>query len=134
MKQAIIEYNIIFKATPSQVYNAIMDAEIHSDFTNSEVVIVNQEGTIFSAYDGYIEGKNVTLVEGKKIVQLWQALEEDWPEEQVSEVSFEFEPHPDGTLMKFTHKNVPEKLFTSIEQGWKEHYWDLMHLYFESVE
>ncbi len=132
MKEAVIEHKIIFKATPSQVYNAIMDAENHSDFTDSEVVIVNQEGTIFSAYDGYIEGKNVTLIDGKKIVQLWQALEEDWPEEHVSEVTFEFEPHADGTLMLFTHKNVPEKMFKSIEQGWKDHYWALMHEWFEA--
>jgi activator of HSP90 ATPase len=131
MKTLTINHTIIFKATPIEVYQAIMDAEKHSDFTNSEVVIVNQEGTIFSAYDGYIEGKNILLIEGKKIVQLWQALEEDWPVEHVSEVTFEFEPHQNGTLLKFTHKEVPEKMYKSIEQGWKDHYWSLMQEWFE---
>lgn len=131
MKVSTIHHTILFKATPAEVYQAFMDAEKHSDFTSSEVVIVNQEGTIFSAYDGYIEGKNSTLIEGKKIVQLWQALEPDWPEDHVSEVTFEFEPHPDGTLMKFTHKDVPEKMYHSIEQGWKDHYWLLLQEWFE---
>jgi activator of HSP90 ATPase len=133
MKEQTIQHTVIFKATPIDVYYTIMDAEKHSDFTASEVVIVNQEGTIFSAYDGYIEGKNVTLVEGKKIVQLWQALEEGWPEEHISEVTFEFEPHTAGTLMKFTHKNVPEKMFKSIEQGCKDHYWAAMHEWFQEL-
>jgi len=131
MKVSTIHDTILFKATPAAVYQALMDAEKHSDFTASEVVIVNQEGTIFSAYDGYIEGKNITLIEGKKIVQLWQALEPDWPEDHVSEVTFEFEPHPQGTLMKFTHKDVPEKMLKSIEQGWKDHYWVLLQEWFE---
>jgi hypothetical protein len=27
---------------------------------------------------------------------------------------------------------VPEKMFKSIEQGWKDHYWALMHEWFEA--
>lgn len=79
MKESIIEHKVIFKASPIAVYNAIMDAENHSDFTSSEVVIVNQEGTIFSAYDGYIEGKNVTLIEGKKLYNFGRLLKRIGP-------------------------------------------------------
>lgn len=133
MNVKTIQHTVVFKASPAEVYQALMDAEKHSDFTGSEVVIVNQEGTLFSAYDGYIEGKNIRLIEGEKIVQLWQALEEDWPIDHVSEVTFEFKAHPQGTVMNFTHRHVPETMYASIDQGWKEHYWELMHAYFEGI-
>lgn len=132
MKTTEIKQKITFSATPKEVYDAIMDAEQHAEFTGSEVVIVNQKGTMYSAYDGYIDGKNMELIDGKKIVQTWRANEVGWDDNYYSEIRFEFEPHKNGTIMHFTHTGVPVDMADSFAKGWHEHYWAPMQEMFES--
>ena len=124
MKTKIINQAVAFKASPSEVYDAIMDSQKHSKFTGSKCVIGKKAGDAFTAYDGYIEGKNLELVAGKKIVQSWRSS--GWPDGHYSKVIFEFEKIPAGTKMKFTHEGVPENDFREKSNGWKEHYWEKM--------
>ncbi len=35
----------------------------------------NQEGGKFTAWDGYIAGKNIQLITNKKIIQIWRTSE-----------------------------------------------------------
>lgn len=126
METKDIHQTVEFKASPMDVYSAIMDAEKHAQFTGAEATIEDTVGAEFSVHNGYITGKNLELEPGKKIVQTWKARDEAWPDDHYSTVMFEFSESSDGTVLEFTHTDVPEAKAESIEQGWYDHYWNPM--------
>ncbi len=125
----LIEQSIIFRASPQEVYDALMDSDKHSAFTNSLALISPEIGGEYSAYDGYIIGKNLELVPGGKIVQSWRAV--DWPENYYSIVTFIFTPDAQGTRLDFTHANVPEGTEAEFTQGWIDNYWQPLAAFLE---
>ena len=78
MKVTTIKQKIIVQAEPEAVYDAFMDAKKHSAFTGSKATVEAKVGGKFTAWDGYISGKNLDLEKGKRIVQEW--VNTDWPE------------------------------------------------------
>ncbi len=125
----VIKQTVIFKATPHEVYEALMDSKKHAAFTGSKAMISREVGGSYTAYDDYIAGKNIELVPDKKIVQDWRAV--DWPEGYYSRITFEFAAVPDGTRMDFTHADLPEGTEQEFTQGWIDNYWEPMKAYFE---
>ncbi len=113
-----------FKASPHDVYEALMDSKKHSKFTGAKANISRDTGRKFTAYDGYIEGVNVKLITDKKIVQKWHGS--DWPDEHYSIATFELKKSGKGTKLIFTQTDVPEEHYELINKGWVEHYWDKM--------
>lgn len=78
-KVTTIRQKIIIPAAPNAVYEAFMDAKKHSAFTGSKATSDARAGGKFTAWDGYISGKNLELEKGKRIVQEWKTTE--WPED-----------------------------------------------------
>ena len=72
MRTGSIKQEVVFTAKPEVIYDLLMNQEKLADFTQSEVSMSNEIGGTFSAYDGYINGKNSELIPGKKIVQEWE--------------------------------------------------------------
>ena len=130
MKTKNIKQKAIIPATPTEVYNALMDSKKHSAFTSSVCKIGKKEGSSYSAYDGYIKVKNVKLIPAKKIVQTWQAVDGVWPEDHFSEITFDLKAIPKGTEITFLHKDVPVNQVEEFKKGWPEHYWEPLKLYF----
>jgi activator of HSP90 ATPase len=124
-----IHLSIIIKATPHEIYEALMDSEKHSAFTGSKANISREVGGTNTAYDNYIAGRNVALTIDRKIVQDWRAV--DWPEGHFSLVTFELSPIPEGTRIDFIQSNLPEGTEDEFTQGWTENYWEPMKAYFE---
>ncbi len=117
-----IHQTVIFSASPHDVYEALMDEKIHARFTGSSAKISRQVGGTFTAYDDYINGKNIELIPDQKIVQEWRAV--DWEPHQTSLITFEFSVVPQGTRLVFTHSGVPEGTEDDFAQGWIENYWE----------
>lgn len=130
MKTKDIKQKVIITAKPTEVYEALMDSKKHSVFTGSVCKIGKKEGSGYSAYDGYIVGKNLKLIPGKKIVQTWRAIDGVWPEDHYSEITFDLKSHSKGTEINFYHKNVPENQIEEFKKGWPEHYWEPLKNYF----
>lgn len=124
MKTKTIRQTATFKAPPTQVYKLLMDSKLHATFSGSRARISPKVGGRISAYDGYIEGKNLELKPGKKIVQAWRGS--DWPEGVWSEASFTLLPTKTGTRLTFTQTGVPTTQYADIAQGWKDFYWTPM--------
>ena len=122
---------IIIPASVSEVYEALTNPEIHSEFTGGNAEYTDSLTQDFSIYDGYIKGRNISLTADEKIHQTWQAAEENWPDDYYSEVIYELSQVENGTLIKFTHNNVPEEYVKDISQGWHDHYWGPLVDYFE---
>ncbi len=125
----VITQTVIFKASPHQVYEALMDSKKHAAFTGGTVRISREAGGEIMAYDDYITGKNIELVADEKIVQAWRAV--DWPEGYFSTVTFLLAPIPEGTRLDFTHADVPEGTEAEFEQGWIDNYWEPMKAFLE---
>ena len=115
---------VTFNCNPHDVYEAIMDAKKHAKFSKSKVTITKRKGSRFTAYDGYIDGKNIELIADKKIVQYWRG--KDWPKGHYSKVTFSFKKTKGGTLLTFTQESVPNKHYGHIKKGWVTHYWTPM--------
>ncbi len=129
MKTKTIRQSVKFKATPHDVYEALMDSRKHAKFTGAKAAIGRKVGDRFTAYDGWITGINLELVPDRKIVQKWRGG--DWPEGHYSTATFLLKELAKLTELKFTQTEVPEDQFESISSGWFEHYWDKMKVFFE---
>ena len=119
-----IKQVVVFKASPHDVYEALIDSEKHQKFSGSKAVISREVGGKFIAYDGYIEGRNLILLKDRKIVQSWRG--NDWPKGVYSKVIFSLVKIKGGTKMTFTQTGVPSKNCRDIKQGWIDYYWKPM--------
>src|SRR3989344_4631627 len=104
MRTETLKQTIVFDAPASEVYDALLDSDKHSAFTESECIISKHVGGGFSAYDGYITGGNILLDKNKKIVQSWHCS--DFPSRHKSKVTFELSEKNGKTTLNFTHENV----------------------------
>ena len=86
MKTKTIRQSVTFPATPHEVYELLMDSGKHARFIGAKARISRNINGAISAYDGYIDGKNLELVPDKKIIQSWRGS--DWPEGHYSKAVF----------------------------------------------
>lgn len=70
-----ISVSTVLPATPKQIYDAWLSSKGHTEMTGSEAKGNAKVGSVFTAWDGYIEGKNLELEPGKRIVQSWRTSE-----------------------------------------------------------
>lgn len=125
MKTTSFKQSVTLKASPSDVYDTLMDSKSHALFTGGAARISKKEGGSFTVFDGYVSGKNLELIPGKKIVQSWKPVEDDWPDDHFSEVIFELEKIAGGKCrIAFTHNNIPSAVAGRFKQGWKDYYWN----------
>ena len=130
MKVTTIKQSVIIPADPEKVYEAFMNARIHSEFTGSKATCDPTVGGKFTAWDGYITGKNVELERGKKIVQEWKTSE--WPEGYgPSKFELTLKKVKNGTEITMIHSNVPEEQATELTEGWNQFYWTPLKDYFK---
>ncbi len=129
MKTRTIRQTVTLPAAPKVVYEALMSSEEHSTFTSSEARISRRVGGKFTAGDGYITGKNLALVPGKKIVQAWRGDEDGWPEDHFSTATFALAAVGKKTRLTFTQTDVPADHADAIAQGWKDFYWEPLREY-----
>jgi uncharacterized protein YndB with AHSA1/START domain len=125
----------IIPAPPARVYAAWLDSKEHADFTGGHATIEPGVGGAHTAWDGYISGRHVELVPGKKIVQTWRTSE--FPAEAVdSRLELQFEPRGPGgneTTLTLIHTEIPVGQGALYKEGWGEHYFEPMRAYFEEA-
>ena len=125
-----MEFTLITKieAKAKEIYKAWLSSEGHSEMTGGEAIISDKVGGTFSAWDGYIEGKNIELEPFSRIVQSWRTSEfEDHEDDSQIEVLLkEQNGHTELTLI---HTNLPES-GGHYKKGWEEHYFEPMKTYF----
>ena len=129
LKFGKIEQTVFIEASPEEVYDAFLDAKKHGAFTGSPATTNAKVGSEFQAWDGYITGKNIELVKGKKIVQEWETSE--WPKGYPrSRLELTLTPKKGGTELKMVHSQVPAEQVAEYTSGWPESYWEPMKEYF----
>ena len=126
-----IEQEIYLDCDAAGFREAFLTTALHSEITGAEASISDQLGEAFSAYDGYINGRNI-LIEKNRIVQSWIADEPEWPDGHISEIELGLEESEKGLRISFVHREVPEALFDSLAKGWYSYYWESFKSYFSA--
>ncbi|MBI2126741.1 MAG: SRPBCC domain-containing protein [Thaumarchaeota archaeon] len=124
MKTRTIRQTVTLKASPHEVYEALVDSRKHSKLTGAKAIISRKVGGKFSIYVGDITGTNPELVQDKKIMQSWRIVMEGWPDDYFSQATFSMKAVKDGTRLDFTQSGVPEECYESVSQGWYDYYWN----------
>ena len=135
MEIKTIRQSVTFSASPKEIYDMLMDSRKHAKFTGAKAKISDKVGGSFTAWDGYIIGKNVELVPGKKIVQMWRSDEEGWPKDHFSKITYHLTAgsKKGTTKLTFSQSGLPAKVVKSITSGWKEYYWEPMKEYLKNL-
>lgn len=124
-----IKQSVLIPATPVEVYDAIVNAKKHAAFTGSPAKSANKVGGKFTAWDGYITGKYLKLVPGKRIVEEWRT--NDWPADYPpSLIELSFERVNTATRLTMVQAEVPAAQAPNYRQGWKDYYWTPLKAYF----
>ncbi len=123
-----LELRAVFDVTPSEIYEAWLDGESHGNMTGGEAICSKQVGDSFSAWDGYISGKNLELIDNERIVQSWRTTEFSESDED-SILTINLKRIPQGTELILSHVNIPEGQ-TQYKKGWIDHYFAPMKAFF----
>ncbi|HUW89697.1 MAG TPA: SRPBCC family protein [Candidatus Nanopelagicaceae bacterium] len=124
IKKKSIEQELKIKSSPHEIYEVFMDSKKHSKLTESKAKVSRVVGGSFSIFEGSLSGKNVELIQDKKIVQTWRGDGENWPKGYYSTITLILEPVDQGTLITFTHVDIPEASYESVKEGWDTYYWE----------
>jgi uncharacterized protein YndB with AHSA1/START domain len=123
-----IHQEVIFNASPREVYEALTNAKQFSEVTGgAPTEIIAEDGGAFSLFGGMITGRNVELVPNIRVVQAWRAG--NWTEGTYSLVKFELKEQGNSTLLIFDHIGFPEEQKKHLAGGWKENYWGPLEKY-----
>ena len=117
-----------FKAQPKELFDIFLDSKKHTLATGGKAVASRKVGGSFSAWEGYIKGKNVAIVPNRMIVQTWRSGEFKSGNHD-SVLVLTFEKISGGTLLTMTHTAVPDHKASGFSKGWYKHYWEPIKKY-----
>jgi activator of HSP90 ATPase len=124
------EISTIINAPANKLYDAWLDSTLHAAMTGGAAEVSAEVGGEFTAWDGYISGRNLELSPGKHILQAWRTVEFDESEPD-STLEIHFEQRGEQTKVTIRHSNLPPHGM-QYEQGWVDNYFEPMKLYFSS--
>jgi uncharacterized protein YndB with AHSA1/START domain len=117
-----------FSAAPETLYQAWLNSELHSSMTGAKAEVSDKAGEEFTAWDGYIKGKNLELQPSMRIFQTWRTTEfQDTDPDSLLEITFI--PEGDDTRITIRHSDLPEHGMP-YQQGWIDSYFIPMKEYF----
>jgi activator of HSP90 ATPase len=111
---------VIKGATPSDVYDTLMDSKKHGALSGQKTTVSRRVGGTFKVGHD-LEGKHLRLTKDKRIVQSWRA--NSWPKGKYSRATFALAKTAGGTKITFTQTGVPDEFYREIASGWKAYYW-----------
>jgi activator of HSP90 ATPase len=90
------------------------DPDRHAAFTGGGPARISAEsGSGWSAFDGRIHGRLLSLVPDRMIVQSWRSFE--WEESDLDSVLIlTFWPEEEETRVELTQANVPDRLYETL--------------------
>lgn len=116
------------KAKPQQVWKMLVDPKSIEEWSGSSAVMSAAAGAKFSLWDDTINGENIEVIAGKKLVQKWK--ETDWKE--ASTVTFTLaRGKASDTVVELLQTNIPKEKLQDIADGWDEHYLGMIKKAFE---
>ncbi len=113
-----IHQEISFAVAPERVYNLLTNRDEFAAATGRPAEIEAAEGSAFSLFGGFVEGRQLELVPGRRVVQAWRG--KDWTAGVYSLVRFTLTPEAGGTRLTLDHDGYPEGA-SPLYATWQEH-------------
>ena len=112
-----IQKEVTFNASPARIYQLLSQSDQFAAATGRSASI-GPEGETFSLFGGFITGRNIELVPGRRVVQAWRS--QDWGPGVYSLVRFTLTGGDGGTRMVVTHDAYPEGA-SPMYPTWHQH-------------
>ena len=130
-----------FKAPRKRIYEALTESRIFDRVVKlsaamqspdmqakkTPTVVSKQAGGAFSAFGGYISGRQIELLPDELIVQAWRAA--SWDRGVYSIARFELVEHGAETTINFDHTGFPPGQAEHLAAGWEDNYWAPLRKY-----
>ena len=129
MKTKTLQQKVRFRASPTEVYEMLMDSGKHRSLSGMPAKISKKVGGRFTAWGSHITGFNLALLPGRKIVQAWRAT--GWWPDHYSIAIFDIKKIRGGSRLEFTQIGIPPHRYSGHYRGWIEAYWTPMNEIFE---
>jgi len=129
----LIHQEATINADPQAVYGVLTDGEKFGVATGMPAALSDREGETFSIFGGRVEGRQVELVPGRRIVQAWRfgaAHPSPWDPGVYSVVRFTLSGDEDGTRFVIDHAGVPPEWHEHISGGYPSFYQQPLERYF----
>jgi len=124
MKTKTLQQKVRFRASPTEVYEMLMDSGKHRSLSGMPAKISKKVGGRFTAWGSHITGLNLALLPGRKIVQAWRAT--GWWPDHYSIAIFDIKKIRGGSRLEFTQIGIPPHRYSGHYRGWIEAYWTPM--------
>ncbi|MCD4833297.1 MAG: SRPBCC domain-containing protein [Bacteroidales bacterium] len=118
----------IIPAEPEEVFIAITNPFTIELWTGYKAIMDSNVDTEFSLWEGDITGKNLEIIDNKKVVQEWYF--EDQSVKSI--VTINLFDNKKGTQVELIHKNIPDEDYENIIEGWNEYYFGAIKSFFET--
>lgn len=127
-----LHQEIALDAAPERIFHVLLDSKQFAAFTGMPATIDPSPGGAFNTFGGLIEGRNIEIVSGRRIVQAWRPT--SWDPGVYSIVHFELKAASSGTMLILDHTGFPEGDFDHLDPGWHMRYWDPLKKYLASSQ
>ena len=131
-----IHLEAIINASPRAVYDVLTDGQKFAAATGMPAQLSDREGETFTLFGGRVEGRQIELVPGQRIVQAWRfgaAHPSEWDAGVYSVVRFTLSGLPDGTRFVIDHAAVPPEWHDHISGGYPSFYQQPLERYFAAL-
>jgi len=117
---------------PERVYAAWLDSGAHTGFTGKTAKIDPSIGGKFTVLDGFVHGRTVELLPGRRIVQTWRSKE--FPHSaHDSRLEIQFESAEGATRVTILHSLLPDGLGEKSKKTWTDRYFGPMRTFFSKL-
>jgi uncharacterized protein YndB with AHSA1/START domain len=125
VKSSSIHQEALIAAPPQRVFELLTTGNMFGAATGMPAQITAREGDAFSVFGGRVEGRQIELVPGQRIVQAWRfgsAHPSAWEPGVYSVVRFTLTPTGDATRLVIDHTGVPAEWIEHISMGYPSFY------------
>jgi len=130
-----IHQEALINASPGKIYEFLTNGEIFAAATGMPAQMTDREGESFSLFGGRVEGRQIELVPGERVVQAWRfgdAHPDTWAPGVYSIVRFTLRPEGDATRFVVDHDAIPPEWEDHIRSGYPTFYESPLATYFTS--
>lgn len=121
-----IHQEVTIDSSPAAVYGALTGSDVFTKMTGGRAATIDKAvGGAITLFGGDILGRNIEMVPGKRLVQVWRS--QAWPEGVYSIIRFELAAEGKGTKLVFDQAGHPEEATAMLEGGWPKMYWEPMN-------
>ena len=117
-----IHQEATFAVPPQRVYELLTNGAKFGEVTGKPGKGGGSAGAMFSLFDEWLEGRQIELVPGERVVQAWRFR--DWAPGVYSIVRFTLTPEGAGTRLAVHHDAYPAEFHDHLATNWRPFYFE----------